>query len=137
MAERKTKTKRRTRAIVKTFENLTDKSKRKPVTPGKKLAKKIKDMQEQFGKEGGTSTEAFRKRANIRDVIERESEKSLEQVLKDAGLNTDVIENLIKPHKSTMTAAKNRARIKSLQKRGKKSGGKVMTGSQLIASLYD
>ena len=65
-------------------------------------------------------------RGKLRDWVEKQTGESLETTLRRAGLDNDVLENIIRPHKSTMTAAKNRARIEALQKAGKKYGGKVV-----------
>jgi hypothetical protein len=44
-------------------------------------------------------------------------------------IDNDVIENIIRPHKSTITAAQNRARIKALQNKNKTKKKKSKTSS--------
>ena len=69
------------------------------------------------------------KRGELRDRIELKTGEPLETTLKKAGLDNDVIENIISPHKSTITAAQNRARIKALQNKNKTKKKKSKTSS--------
>ena len=70
-----------------------------------------------------------KKRGELRDRIEAKTGEPLETTLQKAGLDNDVIENIIRPHKSTITAAQNRARIKALQNKNKTKNKKSKTSS--------
>jgi len=95
----------------------------------KKVAKSIAKRLTPTKKDDPNIGNVPKERGELRDRIESKTGEPLETTLKKAGLDNDVIENIIRPHKSTITAAQNRARIKALQNKNKTKNKKSKTSS--------